>query len=66
MTFKQYLEEMAGTFGLVSCKDRKNPNFQIWGAMSDLKCKSKKGKNSILKMKFNGDKENSDGKRKKQ
>ncbi|NBT57971.1 hypothetical protein EBT16_04220 [bacterium] len=65
MTFKQYLKETPGTFAIVSCKDRKNSNFQVWGAMSDLKCRS--GRDSIPKMKFNGDKENSNGKaRKKQ
>ena len=60
MTFKQYLNEIAGTFAMVSCKDMENPNFRVWGAMSDLKCR--KGRNSITKMKFNGDKENSNGK----
>jgi hypothetical protein len=43
-TFK----EMAGTFAIVGCED--NPNFQVWGARSDLKCKKKK--KNILKMKF--------------
>ena len=60
MTFKQYLNEIAGTFAMVSCKDMENPNFRVWGAMSDLKCR--KGRNSIPKMKFNGDKENYNGK----
>lgn len=60
MTFKQYLNEIGGTFALVSCKDKSNPNFQIWGAMSDLRCRQ--NKDSIPKMKFNGDKENSHGK----
>jgi len=65
MTFRQYLNEIAGTSALVSCKDGENPNFQVWGAMSDLKCRN--GRDSIPKMKFNGDKENSHGKaRKKQ
>lgn len=36
---------MGGSESIVTCKDRNNPNFQIWGAMSDLKCKSKKKKN---------------------
>lgn len=40
---------MAGTFAIVGCED--NPNFQVWGARSDLKCKKKK--NKMLKMKFN-------------
>jgi hypothetical protein len=36
--------EMAGTFAIPGCKDRGNPDFQIWGAMSDLKCKKRKKK----------------------
>lgn len=42
--FKKWLIklEMAGTGAIVSCKDRNNPNFQIWGAMSDLGCNKKK------------------------
>lgn len=42
--FKNWLlkTEMAGTGAIVSCKDRNNPNFQIWGAMSDLGCNKKK------------------------
>jgi hypothetical protein len=64
-TFKQYINEIAGMFALVSCRDRENPNFQVWGSMSDLKCRN--GMGSIPKMKFNGDKENYNGKsRKKQ
>lgn len=59
-TFKEYINEVAGTFALVSCKDADNPNFQIWGAMSDMKCPKKKDR--IQKMKFNSRKENSDGK----
>lgn len=39
-TFKEYFE--AGGFAIVSCKDRTNPNFQVWGAMSDLECGKKK------------------------
>jgi len=35
---------MGGSESIVTCKDRNNPNFQIWGAMSDLKCKNKKKK----------------------
>jgi hypothetical protein len=46
---KTKINEIAGTFGIVSCKDKNNPNFQVWGAMSDLKCKRKK---APLKMKF--------------
>lgn len=56
MNFKQWLSEnMAGTFALVSCKHKNNPNFQVWGAMSDLKCKKDK-KEKIATMKFKGDK----------
>jgi hypothetical protein len=42
--FKRWLLkiEMAGTNAIVSCKDKDNPNFQIWGAMSDLGCNKKK------------------------
>jgi len=38
ISFKKWLES-AGSFGIVSCKDLNNPNFQIWGALSDLNCK---------------------------
>jgi hypothetical protein len=47
MDFKQWLlkREMAGTYAIVTCKDRNNPQFQVAGAMSDLNCgKSKKPK----------------------
>ena len=42
--FKKWLlkTEMAGTNAIVSCKDRNNPDFQVWGAMSDLGCNKKK------------------------
>jgi len=43
------ITEMAGSFAIVGCKD--DPNFQVWGARSDLKCRKKK-KNRILTMKF--------------
>jgi hypothetical protein len=43
-TFSQFLKEMAGGYAIVSCKDRNNPNFQIWGAMSDLGCNKPKRK----------------------
>ena len=49
-TFNQWLQEMVGTNSITTCKDRKNPNFQIWGAMSDLGCKPEK---KIPTMKFN-------------
>lgn len=41
--------ETAGTFAIVGCED--NPNFQVWGARSDLGC-GKKKKSKILKMRF--------------
>jgi hypothetical protein len=41
-TFKKWLTEMAGGYAIVGCKDLNNPNFQVWGAMSDFKCKNKK------------------------
>ena len=41
-TFKAWLNEMAGGYTVVSCKDLDNPNFQVWGAMSDQNCKNKK------------------------
>lgn len=45
------IKEMAGSVdSIVSCKDLKNPNFQVQGALSNLGCKIK---NKILKMKFN-------------
>jgi len=40
--------ETAGTYAIVGCGD--NPNFQVWGARSDLGCSKKKSK--ILNMKF--------------
>jgi hypothetical protein len=43
------LKEMAGTFAVVGCED--NPNFQVWGARSDLKCR-KKRKGKLLTMSF--------------
>ena len=48
-TFDQYIQELAGADAVVGCRD--NPNFQVWGARSDLGCKKKK--NKMLKMKFN-------------
>lgn len=32
---------MTGSYAVVSCGDLNNPNFQIWGALSDLNCKKK-------------------------
>lgn len=42
--FKKWLHESYGVYSIVSCKDLKNPNFQIWGALSDLNCHKKKKK----------------------
>lgn len=39
--------ESAGTFAIVGCED--SPNYQVWGARSDLKCKRK---NKMPTMKF--------------
>ena len=58
MKFKDWLEqielsEMGGSVNaIVSCKDLNNPNFQVQGALSNLKCKKTK-KPKILKMTFN-------------
>jgi len=54
--FKKYLEEVGG-FSIVSCKDKKSPNFQIWGALSDLDCSKKKTKKfkEWLEIKINED-----------
>jgi hypothetical protein len=46
ISFKKWLET-AGSFAIVSCKDRNNPNFQVWGAMSDLNCNKKRKKRKI-------------------
>jgi hypothetical protein len=48
ISFKKWLEETAGSFSIVSCKDLNNPNFQIWGAMSDLNCKRSSKKHKRL------------------
>jgi len=50
MTFKQYLEMMGSVGSIVSCKDKENQNFQIQGALSNMKCKKKE---KIPTMKFN-------------
>ena len=47
-TFKEWLKEMAGTAAIVGCKDRGHADFQVWGAMSDLKCKKPKEKKKCL------------------
>lgn len=52
MSFKKWLLEMGGVVdSIVSCKDLRNPNFQVQGALSNLNCKKKKDK--TLKMQFN-------------
>lgn len=56
-SFREWLgdrlrNEMMGSVGsIVSCKDLKNPNFQVQGAASNMKCGKKKEK--MLKMRFN-------------
>lgn len=53
MKFSKWLEnklikEMMGSVSsIVSCRDLKNPNFQVQGALSNLKCKKKKKKKRI-------------------
>jgi len=42
------MKKFKETFAIVGCED--NPNYQVWGARSDLNCKKKPKK--ILKMKF--------------
>lgn len=40
-TFHQWLREMVGTYAIVgSCKG--GPDYQVWGACSDLKDRPKK------------------------
>lgn len=41
------MKKFKESFAIVGCED--NPNWQVWGARSDLKCKTK---NKMLKMKF--------------
>ena len=42
---KKAQNEMAGTGAIVGCKDIDNPNFQIWGSLSNLNCRKKRKKN---------------------
>lgn len=42
MNFKKWLEMGGAVNSIVSCKDMNNPNFQIQGALSNLKCKKRK------------------------
>lgn len=45
---KRKIVEMMGSVGsIVSCKDLDNPNFQIQGALSNLKCKGKRNERKI-------------------
>lgn len=45
------IQEMMGSVGsIVSCSDLKNKNFQIQGALSNLKCGKKE---KTQKMRFN-------------
>jgi hypothetical protein len=41
MGFKQWLEMMGSVGSIVSCKDLRNKDFQIQGALSNLKCPKK-------------------------
>lgn len=46
--FKEWMKirEMMGSVGsIVSCRDLKNKNFQVQGALSNLKCGRRKRKN---------------------
>jgi hypothetical protein len=45
--FKEFLQEMVGSYAIVGCEE--NPNFQTWGAKSDLNCKNKKDKKNKFK-----------------
>jgi hypothetical protein len=53
MGFRQWLEVMGSVGAIVSCKDLKNPNFQIQGALSNLGCVKKE---KTAKMRFGGKK----------
>lgn len=45
------LDEMMGSVGsIVSCRDLKDNNFQVQGALSDLRCRKKE---KTRKMRFN-------------
>lgn len=49
MKFQKWLKlkEMASFSSIVSCKDLKNPNFQVQGSLSNLDC----GENEMKKEK---------------
>lgn len=53
MGFKQWLEMMGSVGAIVHCKDLKNQNFQIQGALSNLRCKKKE---KVQKMSFGAEK----------
>lgn len=38
---RQLVEMMGSVASIVGCGDLKNPNFQIQGALSNLKCRKK-------------------------
>ena len=51
LKFKEWLmsqpakvKEAAGGYAIVGCGDRGHPDYQIFGAMSDLKCHKPKKK----------------------
>jgi hypothetical protein len=47
LKFKEWIKirEMMGSVGsIVSCKDLSNKNFQVQGALSNLKCRKRKKK----------------------
>ena len=48
MKFKEWLK-IKESYLIVTCKDLKNPNFQVQGALSDLNCKNKRKKKSLTK-----------------
>lgn len=43
---KEIQKEMAGGDAIVSCKDLNNPNFQVWGSLSNLNCTKNKRSNN--------------------
>lgn len=48
MKFKEWIK-IKESYSVVTCKDLKNPNIQIWGALSDLNCKKKKKRKDLTK-----------------
>ena len=47
MKFKDWLKKES--YFVVTCKDLKNPNFNVWGAASDLNCKKNKDRKNLTK-----------------